>query len=690
MKKCILALLLCTQLANGQSLPDLSRYKTSTEKLQRLAELCDSLYFSQNIDEEKRLATYGLSIAPPADNYNLARFNFFLGVVHENASSLDSSEFYYVRSKKYAYASKNPKRITNVLARLLILYANHLGSTAKSATVLGEALDFIDSTKSESHKVGLFASVAAYYNMLGQYETQVSYLLKGIEAKKAMIVSGAITDREAVVIDLVNLGELYLEQKKSEKAIQYFKEARPYIETTIDYINYYYKRMAEAYLMQGAYGPSKVYFDSLLTLSAKYPKEASVQANVATTMLAYAGHYLERKRPELAYSFVNKAGRIDSKFLTGLDKAHLDLMTGRVLMERGEYVRALSHLESVGKFGYEIGPQAYVSVLETLARCYSKLHRWQDAYLTLEKYVPLRDSLYTESSKKSIADAEAQYQNRAKQAQIEEQQSELSFARAQRMWLIAAAAMGLFIALLLFVIYRNKQKATVKLDAKNRELEEANRTKAKMFSILSHDLRSPISQVYQFLKLQQVNPLLFSESQRLDLGNKVQTATVSLLETMEELLIWSKTQMNAFHVRIEQVEVRPLLAGTLGLLELHSEANQTKITNDVPDNFRIRTDGYFLQTILRNLLQNAIKSAGEKGAVDIGVEAVADEKSVYIENTGAPFTQADFEALLSDDMAPGLHGLGLRLVDDLARKLGATITFSSREHRTRAVIRFPG
>jgi signal transduction histidine kinase len=686
MKKYLLVFVLFASFASGQPLPDLSGYKTSPEKLQRLSKLCDSLYFSQNIEGEKKFARYGLSITPNGDNFNLARFNFFMGVVHENATSPDSSEFYYTRSKKYAYASKNPKRIRNALNRLLVLYASHLGSTANSRAVLKEALDFIDSTKSDLERISLYAPVAAYYNILGQYETQVSYLLKGIEEKKAMIATGAISDREAVVVDLVNLAELYLEQEKSEKGIQYLKEARPYIETTIDYFNYYHKRMAEAYLLQSAYADSKVYFDSLILLARKYPNEATVQANVMTTNLSYAQHYLDKKRPDLAYSFVQKASLIDKKFLIGMDKAHFDLVAGEVLVERGEYNKALGHLESAGKFGYEIGPQAYVSVLLTLSRCYSKLGRWEDAYQTLEKYVPLRDSLYTESSKKSIADAEAMYQNKAKQAQIDEQSSELELVRKQRIWLGSAALMGVLITVLLFVIYRNKQKSASRLDAKNKELgqviselEEANKTKVRMFSILSHDLRSPISQVYQFLKLQQVNPQVFTEIQKQELSNKIQTATGSLLETMEELLMWSKTQMSAFNIQIRQVEVLPIVTDTLALLQLNVEANHTEIENNIPEHFMVDTDEYFLQTILRNLLQNAIKSAGKNGEVSIGVNTDHVGKSLFIENKGAVFTQAEYEAILSDDMAPGLNGLGLRLVDDLSLKVGVKVSFSVAE-----------
>ena len=94
---------------------------------------------------------------------------------------------------------------------------------------------------------------------------------------------------------------------------------------------------------------------------------------------------------------------------------------------------------------------------------------------------------------------------------------------------------------MLVSFYRNKKKTAKLLDKKNRslsklnsDLEEANQTKAKLFSIIGHDLRSPISQVYQFLKLQQLNPDALNTEQKNELSNKIQTATGSLLETMED------------------------------------------------------------------------------------------------------------------------------------------------------------
>jgi len=208
----------------------------------------------------------------------------------------------------------------------------------------------------------------------------------------------------------------------------------------------------------------------------------------------------------------------------------------------------------------------------------------------------------------------------------------------------------------------------------NNDLEEANQTKAKLFGIISHDLRSPISQVYQFLKLQQMAPDRLNEVQRLELSNKIQSATGSLLETMEDLLLWSKTQMNQFNTDMQPVSVKDVVDECLGLLQLNIEAKNIDVNNELTSDFIVHSDPYFLLTILRNLLQNAIKVSPENGIIRVNFK----ERTLKIENCGGHFSQHQYEQVLtSKEDVNSLSGLGLRLVDELSRKVQAKVTFAA-------------
>jgi signal transduction histidine kinase len=190
--------------------------------------------------------------------------------------------------------------------------------------------------------------------------------------------------------------------------------------------------------------------------------------------------------------------------------------------------------------------------------------------------------------------------------------------------------------------------------------------------------------------LQQLDPDLLSEEQKAALGDKIQKATGSLLETMEDLLLWSKTQMNAFVPDKEETSLNPVLAQSLALLHLNTEAKNITIENNVPAGAKAWADPYFLQTIFRNLLQNAVKAApaNSKVVVNYGQDAGGDR--VLIQNGGSSFTQQDYEKLLSaKEDGSSLSGLGLRLVRELSEKMGARVMFSAENGVTTAAIIFP-
>ncbi len=241
---------------------------------------------------------------------------------------------------------------------------------------------------------------------------------------------------------------------------------------------------------------------------------------------------------------------------------------------------------------------------------------------------------------------------------------------------------------------KNKKKTDDILNQKNKQLGElnlelnnANTTKAKLFSIIGHDLRSPISQIYQFLKLQQLNPQALNETQKATLNHKIQTATGSLLETMEELLLWSKTQMNAFDTKLQETDITEMVRICKNLLQLNSDAKNLHYETAITEPLKIVTDQNYLQTIVRNLLQNAIKASPENGLIKITAKDNTDATILSIQNEGAAFSQQDYEnAISSRETNYSLSGLGLKLVDELSKKINAEITFHTSGNATTALV----
>ncbi|TLV02143.1 tetratricopeptide repeat-containing sensor histidine kinase [Dyadobacter luticola] len=696
-KTLLLAMLLLTFAQNiyAQQIPDLSKYKTAHQKLEALAYLCDTLNNQEDYAREKVVSRYALSMIPANDYYYLSLFNFNLGVAYEYDGGDDSSLYFHEKSLDFARKAKSPRRIKEALGRLLYIYTNTGGYTAQSKATFKEILGIVDTTRSEREKVGLYVTIANYYSIQGQYENQIKYLLASIEVTKKLIATGKIKDRELVVADIMNLAELYISLNQPDKGISYSLEARGYIVTNKTFLSHHYKDMTDAYLSMSKPEKARVYYDSLTNMAKN--DYARGYGNKISVDLSFADFYLQHNKPDSAQIYMTQANQLASKWAGTNLMSQVTYMSGEVFMAQKQYEKALPLLKASETFCEGWDRQIYVSLLQSLARCYAATGKWQQAYEYYEKYAPLRDSLYVEASKKSIADAEALYQNKEKQAQIEIKNLQIDEAKKQRLWLISGVSFLAISLALLAIIYRNKRKNAEILDAKNQEmaqliheLEEANRTKAKLFSIISHDLRSPINQVYQFLKLQQLNPQLLSEAQKAELNEKIQTATGSLLETMEDLLLWSKTQINQFKADIQPVEVARVTEQCIKLLQLNLVAKQISIIHDVPANVVVETDPYYLQAIVRNLLQNAIKASSEQSQIRLELTEKADQRALAIENPGPAFSQEAYENILAQkDSNQGMNGLGLRLVDELSEKTGLKIRFENpAKDVTRALVIF--
>lgn len=676
--------------SSAQDLPDLSPYKTIGEKLKLLALRCEKLKGEEKYDAVLRMARYGLQITPAQDWDNRSRFSLYL-TISENT---DTAIAYARQAIQYGRLSENNQRLVNALSRILNIYTHHTGYEEQKQEVVAEMQVILDSTRDENLKATLYGPLAIHYGAIGAYEKQVNYLLSAVVLEKKQKAQGHKSAEESsnIGVSLLNIAEIYIRIGQTEKGLPYLKESRGYFGKYQNGMSHYYKSMTDAYTLLKQPQTATIYYDSLTALcSAGFIEGWS---NRMALDLGFTEYFLNEKNNDKALEYVLRAKNLVTKWPDDFMLPQIDYMMGSVYAARKEYRKALPYLKASEQLCRETGLDVYAGLLQTLAQAYGGLGQWQEAYNYYSRYSPIRDSLYVEAAQKSLADAEAKYQNKEKQLQINRQGNQLAYAHKQRLWLISGLGLVALIAILLIVIYRNKKRTANVLDEKNKklaqlnsDLEESNQTKAKLFGIISHDLRSPISQVYQFLKLQQMAPDRLDEGQRIKLSNKIHSATGSLLETMEDLLLWSKTQMNQFNTDMQTVVLNEVLEECLQLLQLNIEAKHLIVTNHLlPENV-VKSDPYFLQTILRNLLQNAIKASPLQGTLLVNYK----NQRLTIQNDGSYFSQQQYEqALCNKENVYSLSGLGLRLVDELSHKVNAQVSFAEPGQNTTVVcIDFP-
>lgn len=226
-----------------------------------------------------------------------------------------------------------------------------------------------------------------------------------------------------------------------------------------------------------------------------------------------------------------------------------------------------------------------------------------------------------------------------------------------------------------------------KIELQARELAQANALKDKMFSVISHDLRSPVGSIKQtlnFISLGMIKPgeNLFNETIK-DLIKTSDEAYVLL----ENLLGWAKSQSNILNVIPESLELKPLVNSVSGLLKLNSENKKISIQNKIPEGIMVFTDMQMLQSIVRNLLSNALKFTRENGTIELNAVAINAEVIVSVKDSGVGISEARLKKIFDQDRPEQTFGtnkesgsgLGLILCKDFVEKNGGKIWVESKE-----------
>lgn len=666
----------------AQQKPELSGYKSIEAKLERWTKYCNDLVDANNYPLLIIAAKQGTGLCSHTNNYRkMSQFAYFTGYGYEYSNNqYEKAIVYYEQANAYALKAHSLKDEVNALMRLNYMYYS-VRKFSKRDTLIQYIKAIADTTKDVYSQAILNGSIGEYYLDLSQYERFISYKLKAIDYRKKMLSDDDGSNRDNIGISYLQIVGAYLKMKQMEKVLEYLDYSKGYLKNSREGEAFMYNDYIVAYLSMNKPDSAQQYFRRLYS---KMGEADSLYINLSYANRSFADYFLTNKKKDQALQYARNALRFAGKSEDDEILMEANTAMGKVKFEQGDFKQAIVFLEAASVKAYHFDREIYASIQQKLAESYRAIHDWDKALNHYEIYSRMQDTLYAESSKRTIAEVEAKFQNKEKQQQIDNQEIELSYAKSQKLWFIAGLSLLSLVAILLWIIYRNKKRSADELDNKNKTLaelniflDEANQTKAKLFSIISHDLRSPISQVYQFLKLQQLNPNLLTEEKKAELSSKIQTATGSLLETMEDLLLWSKTQMNQFKPEFRKVNVLEIVSECLQLMQLNSEGKKIRFKNSVSSDFFLETDPYYLQTIVRNLLQNAIKAAPEGSEILIDFEVEVGKKYLSVTNSGGYFSQEQYEYLLvNKHSGKSLSGLGLHLVDELSRKVGAKVIFT--------------
>ena len=676
---CFIVLLFIQNNITAQRAPDLNKHTTAGEKIKVWHVYCNQLLAKADYKQLIAAARKGITLCPPDSLRPIGMFSLFAGVGYEFDEKFDEAIHYFNETIKIAKEVKSNNHLMTALSRLENIY-DLQKKTEDRKQIINTMVELGDSLKDLNIQLLAVSAMSGYYSDLGNYDKSIEYRIKDIDLLKQKLQQDPADEATKTNIGYAynNLANVLFYTGHPEKSLEYLNEGRGYIGDKAlkageekQYIFF-----IQAFLGLDKPDSAMYYYKKTY---ADMPANDTIYRVLSMVNQLLGEYYLDKKDIQKAtqHAYLGKKyALLDNDINTRILSANL---MGSIYFLQKNYKAAITELQLALQNDFEFDKENEAEIRKKMADAYAHLQQWDSAYKHLEIYSALSDSLLIQQANANFANAEARYQNREKAQQISVQKSALEFAHKQRYWLIAGISMLALLAVLLFIIYKNKQRNAARLAALNAQLEEANHTKATLFGIIGHDLRSPVHQVHQYMKIQQQSPELIKEEDRIKLGKKIQHATAVLLDTMEDLLLWSKTQMDNFTVNKAEMQPQLVIQQTIDLLTLQAEEKNIHIHTSVDANTTIFTDEDYIRTIIRNLLQNAIKASPENG--NIFIKNI--DRGIIIQNNGPAFTQADYTTVTSEqNISKGLSGLGLRLVKELAERIHADIYFTNPDSNT--------
>ena len=314
---------------------------------------------------------------------------------------------------------------------------------------------------------------------------------------------------------------------------------------------------------------------------------------------------------------------------------------------------------------------------------YFKLKKdFEKAYNFQRKYAHLKDSLFNAKKSKQLTEIREKYETEKKEQQIEileiENKTQEALIKKNRIIRNTISVSGLLF-LLLFIVslhaYTQKQKTNqilsdknIKINEQNIELEKLNKTKNKFFSIIAHDLRSPLGSIEGVSEL--ISKLLEQnkKDEIIKLSKHIDQSVSNVNTLLDNLLNWSLSQIKRLHVQFEKLDINDVINHSIKIQSAIAESKDIKLKTSVVEGLYVFADLNLLRVILRNLLSNAIKFSPSGKQVEINAIRVGKMIQINIIDLGVGMNTKTLKHLFdiklekSKEGTKGEKGSGLGLI----------------------------
>jgi signal transduction histidine kinase len=581
-----------------------------------------------------------------------------LGAANTQWSKYDIAKGYYEKSIRICKKHQDFAGIAMCLSGLANIMT-HWGDYELALSQYLEALKFWDEMGNLAGIAQSYNNIGMLYQEIGEYEKANDYY------KKGLVIFEELNDTWSIVNMILHIGDIYLKTEEYDKALEYYFKA---LDIEKDIHNKKLKAIAisnigEAYNKKGEYLKALDYQNKALKLKEELG---------------------DKKRLSITYSEL-----------------------GIIYNNLGDYDKSIDFLKKGLELALEINSKYQINTsYKYLADVYSSAGDFENAYYYFTKYTEGSEQVNSMENKKIIAQLQSQYQleKKEKENQILRNSEQLNEAKIRIQWLIIGLASIILIASisLAFVFKRREQqkkKLNVQLALKNKEIEqqgenvqklnaelqEANATKDKFFSIVAPDLNNTFNSLILLTEVLLDDIQILSKEEIVEYLEKIKTSSENTYMLLQNLLDWARSQTGKHKTHPEKIDEKNLTDEMLTLLLPNAENKEITMQSDIPANSFAFADKNMIATVLLNLVSNAIKFTPRKGKINVSLINNNSSHIFVVSDNGVGISEKDRQNLFRIDKKiqnkgtekePGT-GLGLLLCKEFVEKNNGRIWVES-------------
>ncbi|HEX5169958.1 MAG TPA: tetratricopeptide repeat-containing sensor histidine kinase [Cyclobacteriaceae bacterium] len=531
-----------------------------------------------------------------------------------------------------------------------------------------------------------------YYD-IGEYDEAYFYFTQSYNTAKK------IYDSLSMTIALHNVGRVFKELGEYDRAMSHLSLSLKISNKIKDRIAlaYYYDELGDIQLRKAQYDSALNTLVSSLKLSRRYQLEELKPK----TLTKIANVYLKKNAFDKAFAYYDttfaRYQRTNNQF--GLAQVYLG--RGIVYLNQGEFDKAEDLIDKSLAAAHNFNAR----ILEI--NCYQNLYiiaekrgEFEKALSHFKQYKALEDSLFSQEMVQKLyrdqirLETESRDSQIAALSQLESRQKE-ALKREEFIRNILAVVVALS-AILLVTVYRSGQRRKEinklllqhqeDMEKRSEELERLNQVKDKFFSIISHDLRSPINALSGILDIMSRGGL--SQQEFADQTKELRHRFNHTRTLLNNLLDWTLLQMDKLSLQPARIDLHKIVDENIQLIT-SLQSKQINLVNRIPENAFGYADSNTVNLVIRNLMTNAIKFTNDGGEVTISADKNENHWVIGVHDNGIGINR-EIQQILFDKTSPYTTrgtanekgtGLGLILCKEFVEKNNGRIWVESQENK---------